>query len=112
VTLSINNRAGFYDIDHNRRKRFEKHEMESSRIFYVRAPSTNAVRRALHRAPGGARVVGRHDRVTIQCTHTMDEHSLGRHWPVIVSRLGKAGLAVVPRPGKETTDQTGETADE
>jgi hypothetical protein len=67
--------------------------------FYVRAPSVNAVRRALHRAPGGVRVVGREDRDTILCTHTMDEHSLGRHWPVILSRLYKAGLGVVP-PGK------------
>jgi hypothetical protein len=25
----------------------------------------------------------------------MDEHSLGRHWPVILSRLHKAGLGVV-----------------
>jgi hypothetical protein len=64
--------------------------------FYVRAPSVNAVRRALHRAPGGVRVIGRQDRETILCTHTMDEHSMARHWPVIVSRLGKAGLSVVP----------------
>ena len=67
--------------------------------FLVLAPSVNAVRRALHRAPGGVRVVGRQDRETILCTHTMDEHSLGRHWPVILSRLHKAGLGVVP-PGK------------
>ena len=71
--------------------------------FYVRAPSVNAVRRALHRAPGGVRVVGREDRETILCTHTMDEHSLGRHWPVILSRLHKAGLGVVPpRKAPET----------
>lgn len=68
--------------------------------FYVRAPSVNAVRRALGRAPGGVRVVGRFDRETIEVTHTMNEHSLARHWPVIVSRLSRAGLAVVPRPGR------------
>jgi hypothetical protein len=72
--------------------------MEEAQQFYVQAPSVNAVRRALFRAPGGARVVGRHDRETIVCTHTMDEQSLARHWPVILSRLAKAGLAVVPRP--------------
>lgn len=62
--------------------------------FIVRAPSVNAVRRALYRAPGGVRVVGRQDRDTILCVHTMDEHSLARHWPVIKSRLEKAGLSV------------------
>ena len=67
----------------------------SSGRFFVRAPSINAVRRALYRAPGGVRVVGRQDRETILCTHTMDEHSLSRHWPVIVSRLEKAGLSIV-----------------
>jgi hypothetical protein len=72
--------------------------MQDEQRFYVQAPSINAVRRALVRAPGGARVVGRHDRKTILCIHTMDDHSLGRHWPVILSRLAKAGLAVVPRP--------------
>ena len=36
------------------------------------------------------------------CIHTMDGHSLARHWPVIVSRLAKTGLAIVPRPGSET----------
>jgi hypothetical protein len=72
--------------------------MQAERTFYVRAPSVNAVRRALFRAPGGALVVGRHDRETILCTHTMDEHSLARQWPIIVSRLAKAGLAIVPRP--------------
>jgi hypothetical protein len=65
--------------------------------FYVRAKSVNAVRRALGRAPGGARVVGRFDRETIECVHTMERHSYGRHWPVIVSRLESAGLAVVAR---------------
>jgi hypothetical protein len=72
--------------------------MREERRFYVRAPSINAVRRALFRAPGGARVVGRHDRETILCTHTMDEHSLARQWPIILSRLAKAGLTVVQRP--------------
>jgi hypothetical protein len=62
--------------------------------FLVRAPSVNAVRRALYRAPGGVKVVGRQDRETILCTHTMDDHSLARHWPVIKSRLAKAGLSV------------------
>src|ERR1700729_3221085 len=85
-------------MDHNRRDAFEKREMEPDRTFYVRASSINAVRRALDRAPGGAKVVGRHDRETILCTHTMDGHSLSRHWKVIVSRLSKAGLAGVPRP--------------
>jgi hypothetical protein len=68
-----------------------------SRRFYVRARSVSQVRRALYRAPGGARVVGRFDRVLIECLHTMDEHSFGRHWPVIISRLEKAGMAVVRR---------------
>ena len=67
--------------------------------FYVRAGSVNAVRRALYRAPGGARVVGRFDRDTIECQHTMDGHSYRRHWPVIASRLEKAGLVVVARHG-------------
>lgn len=66
--------------------------------FYVAAPSVSAVRRALHRAPGGARVVGRHDRETIACSHTMDARSFARHWPVLLSRLDKAGLRVVGRP--------------
>jgi hypothetical protein len=88
--------------DHSKPDGFEKREMDSDRRFYVRAPSVSAVRRALERAPGGARVVGRHDRETILCTHTMDGHSLARHWKVIVSRLGKAGLAVVARPARES----------
>ncbi len=67
--------------------------------FFVRAPSVNAVRRALDRAPGGARVIGRYDRATIECGHTMAAQSLSRHWPVLLSRLGKAGLVVVDRPG-------------
>lgn len=66
--------------------------------FFVKAGSVNEVRRALGRPPGGVRVVGRFDRETIECLHTMDEHSLSRHWPIILSRLGKAGLRVVDRP--------------
>jgi hypothetical protein len=66
--------------------------------FRVRAPSVNAVRRALYRAPGGVKVVGRQDRETILCTHTMDEHSLARLWPVIRSRLENAGLSLVGPP--------------
>jgi hypothetical protein len=69
--------------------------------FYVRAASVNAVRRALGRAPGGVRVVGRYDRDTIECSHTMEAHSLSRHWPVILSRLAKAGLSVVARDEPE-----------
>ena len=88
-------------MNHNRVELFEKREADPDRSFYVRAPSINAVRRALHRAPGGARVVGRHDRDTVVCNHTMDSHSLGRHWRVIVSRLAKAGLAIVARPPRE-----------
>jgi hypothetical protein len=68
--------------------------------FFVKAASVNAVRKALGRAPGGARVVGRYDRETIECGHTMDAHSLHRHWPVLQSRLEKAGLRVVERPNK------------
>jgi hypothetical protein len=67
--------------------------------FFVRASSVNAVRRALDRAPGGARVIGRYDRQTIECVHTMEAHSLSRHWPILLSRLDKAGLTVVDRPG-------------
>lgn len=81
-------------------------EAEPSRRFYVRAPSVNAVRRALHRAPGGVEVMGRHDRETILCTHTMDGHSLGRHWPVIVSRLEKAGLRVEKAAGSGSSPAT------
>ncbi len=40
--------------------------------FYVRAGSINAVRKALARAPGGARVVDLFDRETIECSHTME----------------------------------------
>jgi hypothetical protein len=81
-------------------------DLEIDRRFFVRAGSVNAVRRALFRAPGGAEVVGRYDRETIECVHTMDAHSLRRHWPVIVSRLEKAGLAVVSRPPR-LVDETG-----
>jgi hypothetical protein len=70
-------------------------ESDQVRRFYVRAPSVSAVRRALYRAPGGAKVVGRYDRETIECLHTMDQHSLERYWPVIVSRLEKNGLTLV-----------------
>jgi hypothetical protein len=85
--------------DHNRDEPEEEIGATTSGRFCVRAPSINAVRRALYRAPGGVRVVGRQDRETILCTHTMDEHSLARHWPVIVSRLSKAGLTVEPGTG-------------
>ena len=88
-------------MDDTKDEALEKREIEadrSARRFYVLAPSVSAVRRALFRAPGGAKVVGRYDRATILCSHTMDEHSLGRHWPVIKSRIEKAGLAIVERP--------------
>ena len=75
-----------------------------ARRFFVKAASVNAVRRALHRAPGGARVVGRFDRETIECSHTMDEHSLNRHWPVIKSRLESHGIVLVPRPAPASDD--------
>ncbi|MFI5458168.1 MAG: hypothetical protein ACHRXM_22260 [Isosphaerales bacterium] len=88
--------------DHSKTEGSQEREAALDSRFYVLAPSINAVRRPLHRAPGGVRVVGRHDRDTILCTHTMDRQSMARHWPVIVSRLAKAGLAIVPRPGSET----------
>lgn len=66
--------------------------------FYVAAPSVSAVRRALYRAPGGARVVGRFDRETIECSHSMDSRSFSRHWPILMSRLEKVGLRAVLRP--------------
>lgn len=75
--------------------------------FLVRANSVNAVRRALGRAPGGVRVVGRFDRETIECAHTMEAHSLSRHWPVVVSRLAKAGLSVV-KPAEPEIDPNSE----
>jgi hypothetical protein len=88
-------------FDHSKTDEFKKREMPadpSDRRFYVRAASISIVRRALFRAPGGAKVMGRYDRSTILCSHTMDAHSLRRHWPVIKSRLENAGLAVVDRP--------------
>jgi hypothetical protein len=75
-----------------------------ARRFFVKAASVNSVRRALHRAPGGACVVGRFDRETIECSHTMDEHSLNRHWPVIKSRLESHGIALVSRPRPSSDD--------
>jgi hypothetical protein len=63
--------------------------------FLVRAASVNEVRRALGRAPGGVRVLGRFDRDTIEVRHTMDDRSLAKNWPVLKSRLAKAGLSVV-----------------
>ena len=69
-------------------------------LFYVKAGSVNQVRRALGRAPGGTRVLGRHDRETIVCRHTMDQHSLSRHWPEILHRLSISGLEVVEKPGE------------
>jgi hypothetical protein len=80
--------------DHNRNDADSEPAATFGR-FRVRAPSVNAVRRALYRAPGGVKVVGRQDRETILCTHTMDDHSLARLWPIIRSRLEKAGLSVV-----------------
>jgi hypothetical protein len=72
--------------------------------FFVRATSVNQVRRALGRAPGGARVIGRFDRETIECQHTMNEQSYQRHWPVLESRLERAGLMVVESPRKVDVD--------
>ncbi len=71
--------------------------------FYVAAPSVNSVKRALGKSPpGGVEVVGRFDNDLIECRHTMDERSLSRHWAVIVSRLGKAGLKVTPPTRRST----------
>jgi hypothetical protein len=89
----------FANLNYSMGRVSDEREMEpdhTAQRFYVRAPSVSAVRRALYRAPGGVRVIGREDRETILCSHTMDDHSLSRHWPVILSRLGKAGLSVVP----------------
>lgn len=69
--------------------------------FYVKAPSVNAVRRALGRPPGNVKVIGRMDGERIACTHTMDSRSLARHWPIILSRLAKAGLEVARDPTTE-----------
>jgi len=49
-------------------------------------------------------VIGRFDRETIECGHTMAAQSLARHWPILLSRLDKAGLAVVDRPGTAMPD--------
>ncbi len=76
--------------------------------FFVKAASVNAVRKALDRAPGGARVIGRFDRETIECSHTMSAHSLHRHWPILLSRIEKAGLAVVERPRSITLAENDE----
>ena len=84
-------------IENNKDKAALDRSSAKSTRFYVRARSVNAVRRALYRAPGGARVVGRFDRDTIECQHTMDGHSYRRYWQVIASRLEKAGLVVVAR---------------
>jgi hypothetical protein len=83
-------------LEGNKDRGGDERPSTTSQRFFVQAKSVSAVRRALHRAPGGARVVGRFDRTTIECLHTMDDHSYSRHWPVIVSRLEKAGLVVVP----------------
>ncbi len=62
--------------------------------FLVRARSVNEVRRALGTSPpGGVRVVGRFDRDRIECRHTMDESSYAKLWPILASRLAKAGLS-------------------
>jgi hypothetical protein len=92
----------FMNLESNREEGDVERSADDSRRFYVRAESINAVRRALYRAPGGARVVGRFDRETIECQHTMDVHSYRRHWSVICSRLEKAGLVVVARHEIET----------
>jgi hypothetical protein len=73
-------------------------ESDPTRRFFVLAPSVSSVRRALYRAPGGARVVGRYNRDTIECLHTMNDQSHRRHWPIILSRLEKSGLRLVERP--------------
>ena len=80
--------------------------LEISDRFYVRAASVNEVRRALHRAPGGVRVVGRFDRDTVECRHTMAGPTFLRTWPILRSRLQKAGLTVVDRPGYPTSGES------
>ncbi|MGZ3387555.1 MAG: hypothetical protein ACXVB5_22000, partial [Isosphaeraceae bacterium] len=82
-------------IENNKDEAALDRSSAKSTRFYVRARSVNAVRRALYRAPGGARVVGRFVRDTIECQHTMDCHSYRRHWPVIASPLENAGLVVI-----------------
>jgi len=97
-----------YPPDEEARAREIAESAAAERRFYVRAPSVSAVRRALFRAPGGARVVGRHDRETIECSHTMDERSFARHWSIILNRLDKAGLNVTSRPesGERASDDS------
>ena len=77
--------------------------------FLVKAKSVNAVRKALGRAPGGVEVIGRFDRETIECRHTMEAHSMARNWPIVKSRLSKAGLVVVHHegPDDETEEEQG-----
>jgi hypothetical protein len=86
------------DLESNRDRGEGESPAEASGRFFVQAASVSIVRKALYRAPGGAGVVGRFDRKTIECAHTMDAHSFSRHWPVIVSRLEARGLRLVPRP--------------
>jgi hypothetical protein len=67
--------------------------------FFVVAKSVNQVKRALIHTAGGVRVIGRFDRETIECSHTMEAQSFKKNWPIILSRLGAAGLPLVDRPG-------------
>ncbi|WP_250846724.1 hypothetical protein [Aquisphaera insulae] len=55
-------------------------------------------------------MIGRHDRETIECGHSMNDRSLARHWPVIAGRLECSGLVVVARP--EAAASAGTEADE
>lgn len=85
--------------------------LESDDRFYVKAGSVNEVRRALHRAPGGVRVIGRFDRDTVECRHTMASATMTRTWPILQSRLQKAGLTVVARPGYPSSGEPSSNAD-
>ncbi|WZO99756.1 hypothetical protein EP7_001369 [Isosphaeraceae bacterium EP7] len=67
--------------------------------FFVVAKSVNQVKRALIHTAGGVRVIGRFDRETIECSHTMESQSFKKNWPIILSRLSSAGLQLVDRPG-------------
>ncbi|ADV62069.1 hypothetical protein Isop_1484 [Isosphaera pallida ATCC 43644] len=67
--------------------------------FLVRAESVNAVKRALRNVPGGVEVIGRYDRDTIECAHTMAGPSFIRNWPIVRGRLARAGLGVVGEVG-------------
>lgn len=67
--------------------------------FLVRAPSVNTVKRALNNVPGGVEVIGRFDRETIECAHTMAGPSFIRNWPIVRSRLTRAGLGLVGEVG-------------